>query len=128
TLIRSVDARGSNHEPNTVFQTGNREAEPRENRLARLYPAIGSVVSKHHGANVSAMPSYVAFMKSRSHLAFGGYLGKQYDPFIADQAARLPIYTNVGVDTGRMTEADLFRLPGGLSHERPSVRRTLLHT
>ena len=28
TLIRSVDARESNHEPNQVFQTGNLEAEP----------------------------------------------------------------------------------------------------
>lgn len=126
TLIRSVDARNSNHEPNTVFQTGNLEAEPRENRIAHLYPAIGSIVAKHHGANAPAMPPYVAFMKSRSHLAFGGYLGKQYDPFIADQAARLPIYTNVGVDTGRTTEANLFQLPRGLSHERLHERRTLL--
>ena len=38
------------------------------------------------------MPPYVAFMQSRSHLAFAGYLGKQYDPFIANQAARLPVY------------------------------------
>ena len=30
TLIRSVDARNSNHEPNTVMQTGNEEAAPRE--------------------------------------------------------------------------------------------------
>ena len=32
TLIRSVDARNSNHEPNQVFQTGNLEAEPRISR------------------------------------------------------------------------------------------------
>ncbi len=126
TLIRSVDARRSNHEPNTVFQTANLAAEPRENRVAHLYPAIGSIVAKHHGANAPAMPPYVAFMKSRSHLAFGGYLGKQFDPFIADQAARLPIYTNVGVDTGRMTEANLFQLPRGLSQHRLHERRTLL--
>jgi hypothetical protein len=126
TLIRSVDARYSNHEPNMVFQTGNVEAAPRVNRLGRMYPAIGSVVAKMHGPNHPAMPPYVAFMKSRSHLAFGGYLGKQYDPFIADHAARLPIYTNVGVDTGRVTEADLFRLPAGLTQERIADRRTLL--
>ena len=30
TIIRSVDARNSNHEPNTVFQTANLDAEPRE--------------------------------------------------------------------------------------------------
>src|SRR5438105_9112817 len=31
TLIRSVNAERSNHEPNKVFQTGNRDAEPRTN-------------------------------------------------------------------------------------------------
>src|SRR5438093_41378 len=46
TLIRSVDARHSNHEPNQVFQTGNVEAAPRVNRQGRLYPALGSVVAK----------------------------------------------------------------------------------
>jgi hypothetical protein len=126
TLIRSVDARHSNHEPNMVFQTGNIEAAPRVNRNGRMYPAIGSVIAKWHGANRPGMPPHAAFMKSRSHLAFGGYLGKQHDPFIADQAARLPIYTNVGVDTGRMTDADLFRLPQGLTQERLFERRTLL--
>ena len=51
TIIRSVDARHSNHEPNTVFQTGNLEAEPRTNpRGATCIPAIGSIVAKHHGA------------------------------------------------------------------------------
>jgi hypothetical protein len=126
TLIRSVDARGSNHEPNTVFQTANRDAEPRTNPVARHYPAIGSVVAKYRGANQPGMPPYVAFIKSRSHLAYAGYLGKQYDPFPGDQAARLPVYTNVGVDTGRMTEADLFRLPLGITQERIQDRRSLL--
>jgi hypothetical protein len=126
TLIRSVDARASNHEPNQVFQTGNTEAAPRVNRNGRLYPAIGSVIAKWRGANHPAMPPYVAFMKSRSHLAFGGYLGPQYDPFIGDLAARLPIYTNVGVDTGRTTQADLFHLPQGLTQERIRERRSLL--
>jgi hypothetical protein len=126
TLIRSVDARHSNHEPNMVFQTGNVEAAPRVNRNGRMYPAIGSVVAKLRGANHPAMPPYVAFMKSRSHLAFGGYLGKQHDPFIADQAARLPIYTNVGVDTGRLTDADIFHLPHGLDQERIAERRSLV--
>jgi hypothetical protein len=125
TLIRSVDARHSNHEPNMVFQTGNVEAKPRVNRNGRLYPAIGSVIAKQRGANHPGMPPYVAFMKSRTHLAFGGYLGRQYDPFIADLAARLPIYTNVGGDTGRTTDADLFRLPRGLTQKRIAERRAL---
>ena len=47
------------------------------NPEARSYPAIASLVAKHHGANHPAMPPYVAFMRSRSHLAFAGYLGKQ---------------------------------------------------
>jgi Protein of unknown function (DUF1501) len=74
------------------------------------------------------MPTYVAFMKSRSHLAFGGYLGRQYDPFIADQATRLPIYTNVGVDTGQRTQANLFQMPLGVTHERIGDRRELLRS
>ena len=126
TVIRGVDARKSNHEPNKVFQTANLEAAPRINPKGDLYPAIGSIVAKHHGANRPGMPPYVAFMKSRSHVAYAGYLGKRYDPFIAQQAARLPIYNNVGVDTGRTTQADLFRLANGLSHQRVVRRGTLL--
>ena len=79
TVIRSVDPRKSSHEPNMVFQTGNREAAPRTNPKGHLYPAIGSVVAKMHGPNHPSMPPYAAFMRSRSHLAFAGYLGKQYD-------------------------------------------------
>ncbi len=126
TLIRSVDARRSNHEPNTVFQTGNVEAAPRVNPVGHMIPGIGSIVAKFRGPNHPAMPPYVAFMKSRSHLAFGGYLGKQYDPFIADKAARLPVYTNVGVDTGQVTGGDLFRLPGAVDLERVRQRRDLV--
>ncbi|MCA1686700.1 MAG: DUF1501 domain-containing protein, partial [Planctomycetia bacterium] len=126
TLIRSVDCRFSNHEPNTVMQTAALDAEPRTNPSARMYPAIGSVVARFHGPNHPAMPPYVAFMKSRSHLAFGGYLGARYDPFLADQAARLPVYDNVGVDSGRVTGADFFSLPPGLTSERLGTRRSLL--
>ena len=126
TLIRSVDCRESNHEPNMVMQTANLEAEPRLNPRGHLYPAIGSIVARWHGSNHPAMPPYVAFMKSRTHLAFGGYLGKQYDPFIAAQAAKLPIYTDVGVDTGQMTQADLFHLPLGITQERIHERRSLV--
>jgi hypothetical protein len=126
TIIRSVDARDSNHEPNKVFQTANREAEPRLNPSAEMYPAMGSVVAKYHGANRPGLPPYVAFQTSRTHIAYAGYLGQRYDPFIANRAARLPIYSNVGVDTGRTTGADLFRLPRGLTHDRLLDRSTLL--
>jgi hypothetical protein len=126
TIIRSVDARHSNHEPNKVFQTANLEAEPRTNPNAEHYPAIGSIVAKHHGANRPGVPPYVAFQTSRTHVAYAGDLGRRYDPFIANRAARLPIYSNVGADTGRATEADFFRLPAGLTHERLMDRRSLL--
>lgn len=126
TILRSVDARQSNHEPNKVFQTGNLAAEPRTNPEAEKYPAIASVVAKHHGSNQVGMPPYVAFMKSRTHIAFAGYLGQQYDPFVAEQAARLPVYTLVGEDTGQVSGGDLFRLPQGLDFQRLQDRRALL--
>lgn len=126
TVIRSVDARHSNHEPNKVFQTGNLAAEGRTNREAELYPAIGSLIAKHHGPNHGAMPPYVAFMKSKSHLAFGGYLGKAYDPFLAGQATKLPVYDLVGNDTGTTTTADLFRMPEGLNPPRIFERQSLM--
>src|SRR5262245_4849727 len=66
TILRSVDARRSNHEPNSVFQTGNLEAAPRVNPRGRHVPAIGSVISKYRGANDPTMPAYAAFMRSRS--------------------------------------------------------------
>lgn len=125
TLIRSVDAHGSNHEPNAVFQTGHREAAPRVNKVGHLYPAIGSVIAKTRGANSDSMPPYVAFMRSRSHIAWAGHLGKSYDPFIANRATKLPVYTLVGKDTGQMAGGDLFRLPSGLSMKRIHERRSL---
>ncbi len=103
TIIRSVDARHSNHEPNRVFQTGHLDAEPRLDPSALMSPGIGSVVAKYSGANRSGMPPYVAFQTSKTHVAHGGYLGRQYDPFIANRATALPILTDVGVDTGRKT-------------------------
>jgi hypothetical protein len=126
TIIRSVDCRFSNHEPNKVFQTANLDAEPRINPAAERYPAIGSIVAKLHGPNHPTMPPYVAFMKSRSHIAFAGDLGRKHDPFIADPATRLPVYSNVGVDSGKTSGADFFTLPAGLSPERLKNRRTLL--
>lgn len=126
TILRAVDAKKSNHEPNTVFQTGNREAAPRVNPKGDQYPAIGSIIAKHHGANHAGMPPYVACMTGRSHIAFGGALGQEFDPFIAQQATRLPIYTNVGVDTGKFTGASLFQLTPGLTHDRLRDRKKLL--
>ena len=40
TLLRSVDCRKSNHEPNKVVQTGHREVAPRANPNGERYPAI----------------------------------------------------------------------------------------
>jgi hypothetical protein len=126
TILRSVDARYSDHEPNMVLQTGHPEAEPRNNPRGHLYPAIGAIVAKHHGPNHPSMPGYAAFLRSRPHLAFGGYLGKRHDPFLANTAARLPIYDFVGKDTGQVSEPNLFRLPLGVTPERIGDRRSLL--
>jgi len=108
TLIRSVDCRHSNHEPNMVMQTANLAAEPRENREADKYPALASIVAKHRRHESRDLPPYVALnMKSRSHLAWGGYLGKSYDPFVAN-------------DVGK-----LFQLPESLTSERLYTRKAL---
>jgi hypothetical protein len=72
------------------------------------------------------MPAYAAFMRSRSHLVFAGYLGKSHDPFIANTAARLPVYDLVGRDTGRLSTPDLFRLPVDLPLKRIGDRHALL--
>ena len=63
---------------------------------------------------------------SRSHLAFAGYLGKRYDPFIANTATRLPIYDLVGKDSGNVSEPAAFRLPLGMNLDRLSERRSLV--
>jgi hypothetical protein len=90
TIIRSVDPEKSNHQPNQVFQTGNRLAAPRTNPNGAKYPAIGSIIAKHHGANHAAMPASVALnVKDATHIAWGGYLGKKYDPFDARYVGKL---------------------------------------
>lgn len=108
TLIRSVDCRQSNHEPNMVMQTANRAAEPRTNPKGHLYPSFGSIVAKHRGPNHPGMPPYVVLnMKSRSHVAWGGFLGPQYDPFDGNSATKS------------------FRPPAGLTLDRLQSRHTL---
>lgn len=126
TIIRSVDCRQSNHEPNTVMQSGNRDAEPRINPKGDRYPAIASIVSKLRGANQPGLPPYVAFQKSRSHIAYGGYLGQAHDPFLGNNAAKLPVYDLVGNDSGKLSGADMFQLPRELSFERVGQRVSLL--
>ncbi len=108
TVIRSVDCRFSNHEPNMVMQTANLAAEPRTNREAEKFPALASIIARQRAAQIKQMPPYVVLnMKSRSHIAWGGYLGHSYDPFL-------------GNDVGR-----LFELPGGLTTDRLETRRLL---
>lgn len=125
TVIRSVDSEGSNHEPNRVIQSGYRDAEPRVNKDAERRPAIGSVVAKHHGPNHPSMPAYATFMRSRSHVAFAGDLGKAFDPFVLNQAVNgLPILDQVGVHAGRFTEARMFQ--SAVGYDRIDERRGLL--
>ena len=127
TVMRSVNAHKSNHEPNMAFQTGHRDAAPRRNKDGRKYPAIGSFISKHRGANDPGMPAYVGFRRHPWHLAIGGWLGKQYDPFIANEASKLPVYDKAGNDTGRMSGADLFQFPDGISVGRVRNRQELVN-
>jgi uncharacterized protein (DUF1501 family) len=126
TLIRSVDCARSSHQPNQVMQTGNRAAAPRTNPKGDKYPAIGSVVAKHHGSNHAAMPPYVVFQKHPTHVAWGGYLGKEYDPFDGNKAAVLPAYDLLGNRLNKTTGGNIFELPGSLSHDRLSHRRSLM--
>lgn len=108
TIIRSVDARGSNHQPNQVMQTGNRAAAPRANREGKMYPAISSVVGQRYGANQSGLPPSVHLnVRDKTHFAWGGWLGKQHDPFVGDNPAKL------------------FQLPGDISINRLDDRRSL---
>ncbi len=126
TIIRSVDCRKSSHQPNQVMQTGHREAAPRTNPKGDRYPAIGSIVAKHHGANVAGMPPYVVFQKHPTHVAWGGWLGKEYDPFDGNKAAILPKLDLLGKPVGGNSGAQLFGLPSGLTHERLLKRRELM--
>ncbi len=126
TIIRSVDCRHSNHEPNQVMQTGNREAAPRVNRNGDRYPAIGSVVAKFRESNRSPVPAYVAFQKSPAHIGYAGYLGQQYDPFMGNQAAVLPVLDMVGKDSGTVSKSEMFQFTRDLSFERIEQRMGLL--
>jgi hypothetical protein len=126
TLVRSVDARHSNHEPDHIFQTGDLTAAPRVNPRGKECPAIGSLISRFHGPNHPAMPAYAAFYRSTSHLAWGGRLGKAHDPFNLNAAASLPVYDLVGKDTGVVREPTFFRLPADLPAERLGERRDLV--
>jgi hypothetical protein len=108
TLIRSVDCRHSNHQPNTVMQTANLEAEPRTNPRAPMYPGHAAVVAKFRGANQPGMPPAVHLnVRDRTHFAWSGYLGKQHEPFIGDNVSRL------------------FQLPGELTMDRLKERQSL---
>lgn len=109
TILRSVDCRFSNHEPNMVMQTANLAAEPRINKEADKYPSIASLIAKHHEGRTRDLPSYVVLnMKSKSHLAWGGYLGQAYDPFVGNNAK------------------GIFQFPGGLTQDRLYTRKQLL--
>ncbi len=126
TIIRSVDCQKSNHEPNMVMQTGHRDAAPRANPLGDRYPSIGSIISKFHGPNQPDLPAYVAFKKSVSHVGRAGYLGKAYDPFEGNAAAKLPIYDSVGKDSGNISPAQMFDFSKDLTIERLEQRQQLL--
>lgn len=129
TIVRSVDATGSDHSPGRVMQTGNRNASPRRNSQGALYPAIGSVVAKFRGSNEPGLPAYVAFNRDPNHVPGGGYIGMRYDPMNGHRAAGLPEYEGFG----RLSESDAeastslrFTPPEGVTLARIERRRELL--
>lgn len=66
-------------------------------------------MAKHRGPNDPAMPPYIVLnVKSRSHIAWPGYLGKQYEPLLGT------------------TANGLFNLPAELHQERLRTRHDLL--
>lgn len=128
TLIRSVDARGSDHSPGKVMQSGTRKASPRRNPQGDLYPAMGSVVAKFRGANQPGMPAYVAFNRDPAHIPGGGYLGMQYDAMNGHRAAGLPEYEGFGrlsESAAAVSKAGKFDLPAGLTYQRLRERQSL---
>lgn len=130
TLIRSVDCSASEHSPNKVLQTGNRDASPRRSNRGDLYPGIGSIVAKFHGPNQEGMPPYVAFNRDPAHVARGGFLGGQFDPMNGHRAAGLPEYKGFGRLQGEAVEqsqSGRFDLPEGFSRERLRSRFDLLN-
>jgi len=84
TIIRSVDCRNSNHEPNMVMQTANLANEPRVNKEAEKFPALASIIAKHHEQESRALPPYVVLnMKSTSHVAWAGISARRMTRFSA---------------------------------------------
>ncbi len=80
TVLRSIDCTHCGHDPNTVMQTGSREATKTNPRRHRI-PAIGSVVSRFRGPNQPGLPAYVTFHVTTGSIARGGALGRRHDPF-----------------------------------------------
>ena len=128
TILRSVDAMGSDHSPGKVMQSGTRKASPRRNPQGDLYPAMGSVVAKFRGPNQPGMPAYVSFNRDPAHIPGGGYLGMQHDPMNGHRAAGLPEYEGFGrlsESAAAESKAGRFDLPHGLTSQRLHQRQTL---
>ncbi len=129
TVIRSVDSKRSEHSPNKVMQTGNTNPSPRHNAKGDMYPAIGSVVARFHGANQPGMPPYVAFNRDPAHIARGGMIGMRYDPMNGHRAAGLPEYKGFGRLTEQATDvynSGRFELTDGLTADRVRHRGDLI--
>jgi hypothetical protein len=109
TLIRSVDCRESNHEPNQVMQTANRAAEPRAEHEGPSLPRH----RQYRGEVARAERSGDAALRRVEHegpvaRGLGRLSGAQFDPFNGTNAQ------------------NLFALPGGLTMDRLRARRTLV--
>jgi hypothetical protein len=70
---------------------------------------LGSIIARQRGVDPSGLPQYVSLnLKDKSHHAWGGYLGKQYDPFVGTDVTRL-LTMAPGLDTKILSERQSLR-------------------
>ena len=123
--------------PGTATTSRTRSSRPanlagraaRPTREARHYPAIGSLVGEVPRPEPPgrARPTPRS-SQSRSHLAFGGYLGKALRPVPRPTPPRkLPVYDLVGKDTGQVASRRPVRAARrAWTPDRLADRQTLL--
>ena len=88
--------------------------------LDPMYPGIGAVTAKHHGANRPGMPAYVALpyamtVGRRPGYQSSAFLGVSYNPFDAGSDPNSPRFQVQNLD-----------LPTGVDRTRAESRTTLL--
>ncbi len=125
TIIRSVDARYSNHEPNRVFQSGHLDAEPRLDP-GPYVSGIGSVIAKYEWCRpLGPLLRGLSDLEATSRM--GVISADNTTPSSPTEPPRLPILTDVGVDTGLETHDLSYHTPprghGTTTETTSSLRR-----